>query len=89
MADFPLEDEATKMILGVSEDKSTDEKLGNIHCKSKCCANYERFATILNFVESTNKNWRRLNAKYIFARRSGLNFLKMAETLQLNARTVF
>ena len=43
MADFPLEDEATKMILGVSEDKSTDEKLGNIHCKSKCCANYERF----------------------------------------------
>ena len=46
MADFLLEDEAIQKCPGLSEDKSTDEKLGNIHCKSKCCANYERFATI-------------------------------------------
>ena len=38
MADFPLEDEAIRNHLAFSDVKSTDEKLGNIHCKSKCCA---------------------------------------------------
>ena len=78
MADFPLEDEAIQKCLGLSEDKSTDEKLGNIHCKSKCCANYERFATILNFqpFERAKLKWGQVNAAFYFCRRAGHNFLK-------------